>query len=172
MKDSGDNMDREELEAKLKILAQLESSGGKRREHALQKSGIHKGTRAISSYGLMPNTVAEFVKRNKKFQQTPTGQTLLGAIDDPSAINEITKDPAHDTEIMRALLQEQRKRITPYMDETDDPELLNVYAHRRGVSGAIKAAKDDSYKEDPYVKAYIEEKQKMFPQLREYLKKK
>jgi len=165
------NMEPGELQKKLEVLAHLESSGGKNKLHAPQTSGIHKGTRAVSSYGLMPNTVKEFTLRNKEFQKTPTGQLILQNIDNPEAINKITEQQEHDDAIMSALLNEQRNRISKYADESDDPELLNVFAHRRGVSGAIKAAKDDSYYEDPYVKAYQEEKARRFPQLQSFLKK-
>lgn len=160
-----------DLETKLKVLAQLESSGGKNKIHNMQTSGLHKGTRAVSSYGLMPNTVAEFVRRNKQFQTTPTGQEVLKALDNPEAINKITEQQEHDDAIMRALVEEQNARLQKHIPEDADPELLNVYAHRRGVAGAIKAAKDGSYKEDPYVRKYIEEKAKKFPHLVSFLEK-
>lgn len=165
-------MNEDQLRKKLQILSHLESSGGKNKVHKLQKTGLHKNTRAVSSYGLMPNTVIEFVKRNKDFQSTPTGQALLNIINNPEEINKITQQQKHDDAIMSALIQEQNKRLQPHLDETDDPELLNVYAHRRGVSGAINAAKDDSYKSDPYVKAYKEEKIKRFPNVEAFLRKK
>lgn len=162
-------MDPEELKKKLQIISLLESSGGKNKKHAMQKSGIHKGTRAISSYGLMPNTVKEFVVRNKEFQKTPTGQLILKNINNPEEINKITEQQEHDDAIMSALLKEQNKRISKNVDPSDDLELLNVFAHRRGVSGAIKSAKDDSYYDDPYVKAYKKEKEKKFPKLKNYI---
>lgn len=158
-----------DLEQKLKVLAQLESSGGTKKVHDLQTSGIHKGTRAVSSYGLMPNTVAEFVKRNKQFQSTPTGQKLLQVLENPEEINKITEQQEHDDAVMRALVEEQRERLRKSAPKEVDEELLNVYAHRRGVGGAIKAAKDGTYQNDPYVKAYIEEKNKRFPQLSKFV---
>lgn len=151
-------MNKDEMKQKLAILKQLESSGGKNRVHAMQKDGIHKGTRAVSSYGLMPNTIAEFVKRNKAFQNTPVGKEILASMGKAESINKVTEDESKDDVLAEALLGEQKERLSKHLDATDDPELLNVYAHRRGVSGAIKAAKDDSYLLDPYVKAYKEKK--------------
>lgn len=164
-------MESDKIAKKLAILSHLESSGGKNKQHAMQTSGIHKGTRAVSSYGLMPNTVKEFILRNKEFQKTPTGQKLMAVLDNPEAINKITEQQEHDDAIMSELLKEQSSRISKHADENDDQELLNIFAHRRGVSGAIKAAKDDSYYDDPYVKAYQQEKLKRFPQLQSFLKK-
>jgi hypothetical protein len=119
----------------------------------------------------MPNTVTEFVKRNKQFQTTPTGQKLSKVLGNPDAINQITEQQEHDDAVMKALIQEQDQRLQKHVPEDADPELLNVYAHRRGVAGAIKASKDGSYKNDPYVKKYVEEKAKKFPQLMSYIKK-
>lgn len=158
-----------DLEQKLQILSQLESSGGKNKIHAMQNSGIHKGTRSVSSYGLMPNTVSEFVKRNKAFSTTPVGQQIIKSMGNPEAINAITEDQNNDDAIMRALLQEQDERLKKAAPPDADEELLNVFAHRKGVSGAIKAAKDGSYKNDPYVKAYQQEKEKRFPKINSFL---
>jgi hypothetical protein len=47
----------------LDIMKMIESSGGRNFNHSELKGGMHKGHRAIGSYGFMPNTVQEMVKR-------------------------------------------------------------------------------------------------------------
>lgn len=149
------------------VLAEMESSGGKHREHPMVTAGVNKGTRAVSSYGLMPNTVFEFTKRNKAFQQTPIGQAILATNGDPEGINSITQDEESDSLIHSSLIDEQNKRIAPHMAEDDDAELANVFAHRRGVSGAINSLKDKKYLNDPYVQDY---KAKRFNRINKFLK--
>lgn len=60
----------------LDLIRQIESSGGQNFAHKPITSGIHEGTSAIGSYGLMPNTIKELINRriqqhamNKQFQQ-------------------------------------------------------------------------------------------------------
>jgi len=48
----------------LKLIKQLESSGGKNVNHRKMQSGVHEGDTAIGHYGLMPKTVQEIVKRS------------------------------------------------------------------------------------------------------------
>lgn len=45
----------------LEAIKAIESSGGQNTNHKEIKSGIHKGHRAIGSYGFMPNTVDELI---------------------------------------------------------------------------------------------------------------
>ena len=47
----------------LKVIAQIESSGGKNTKHKTIRSGMHKGHAAIGKYGLMPNTVDDIINR-------------------------------------------------------------------------------------------------------------
>lgn len=54
-----------EIENFLKRIAQVESAGGKNTKHKLIKKGLQKGQTAIGSYGLLPNTIEEFYKRNE-----------------------------------------------------------------------------------------------------------
>lgn len=57
----------------LKVIGQLESSGGKNIQHSPMQSGIQAGTTAIGRYGLMPNTVKEMINR-KRMDNTLTPQ--------------------------------------------------------------------------------------------------
>jgi hypothetical protein len=50
----------------LAIQRMIESNGGKNYNHAMIKSGMHKGTSAIGQYGLMPKTVDDLITRVMK----------------------------------------------------------------------------------------------------------
>lgn len=54
---------KEQLEQFLNTISKIESSGGKNFDHDLITSGIHKGHKAVGSYGLMPNTIYEVLNR-------------------------------------------------------------------------------------------------------------
>lgn len=58
-------MDDDKINALLKKISQLESSGGTNINHDLIQSGIHSGDSAIGQYGLMPNTIEEIARRNQ-----------------------------------------------------------------------------------------------------------
>jgi len=49
-----------------KIISQLESSGNKFTNHKEMKTGMHKGSRAIGQYGLMPVTIQDAAKMRIK----------------------------------------------------------------------------------------------------------
>lgn len=57
--------DNDKINALLKKISQLESSGGTNINHDLMQHGIHTGDRAIGQYGLMPNTIQEVARRNQ-----------------------------------------------------------------------------------------------------------
>jgi hypothetical protein len=151
-------------ESTMEGLSQIESSGGQFRDHPVNESGIQSGTKAVSSYGLMPNTVYEFAKRNKEFQVTPEGKRILETRGDPNAINNITRDPVVDHSVMQRLLLEQNQRLAPHYQNTEvTPEMANVLANRRGVSGAIKSIQSGAYKSDPYLQRFMQLKNKLKP---------
>lgn len=146
-----------DLEAKrraLMKLAQMESSGGKFREHPIVNDGVQAGTRSISSYGLMPNTVYEMAQHDKSFQSSPLGQQVLQTSGDPDQINKITEDPNNDQAAADALWEYNQRRLQKYVPP-EQLENAGVFAHRRGVSGAINAyTEGKNLEDDPYVKEY------------------
>lgn len=169
-------MEPDELEAKKRALsafdpegtmqgiAQIESSGGKFRDHPMNQSGLQKGTKSVSSYGLMPNTVYEFTKRSKEFQSTPEGQRVLQTQGNPEAINSITQDTNSDDAIMKQLLVDQDSRLKPHYEGSPvDAEMANVLANRRGVNGAIKSIQNGSYQKDPYLQKFLQLRNKLKP---------
>jgi hypothetical protein len=142
-------------------LSTMESSGGQNRNHPTVESGVQSGTHAVSSYGLMPNTIYELANRNKDFQGTPEGQAILETNGNPEQINKLTQDPQVDNLVMKHLLLDQDKRLAPIYEGSEvDPDVASVLAHRRGVAGAIKAIRNNSALKDPYVQRYLQLKNK------------
>jgi hypothetical protein len=50
----------------LNKIAMLESSGGINTDHKMMESGIHKDTKAVGTFGIMPNTAQEIGRRVKR----------------------------------------------------------------------------------------------------------
>lgn len=46
-------------------VGQIESSGGKNTNHPWMESGMHKGNRAIGTYGFMPNTIKDLANKTE-----------------------------------------------------------------------------------------------------------
>ena len=59
------------------MIRQLESSGGKNVKHRTMASGLHAGQAAMGEYGLMPQTVQEFVTRRKRRGQFGPDEALM-----------------------------------------------------------------------------------------------
>lgn len=88
----------------LKIMSQIESSGGKNKKHKTMESGLHAGTTAIGSYGLMPSTIDEMTNRMK----------LEGKLN--PRVQELYKEDLTP--------QERADRVSA------DPELEDLYANK------------------------------------------
>lgn len=58
-------MDKSKIQQFLSAISQIESSGGKNLNHETISGGMHKGTRAIGKYGLMPLTVKDIINRQR-----------------------------------------------------------------------------------------------------------
>jgi hypothetical protein len=59
------------------ILAHLESSSHTDRVHPIVNKGVNKGTRSISSYGLMPIDVLETAHKHAPFKNSDLGKQIL-----------------------------------------------------------------------------------------------
>lgn len=59
-------MDQDKLNNFLSKIAQIESANGKYTNHKTMQFGMHKGSSAIGTYGLMPNTINDMVTKMRE----------------------------------------------------------------------------------------------------------
>lgn len=86
--------DKLKLEDYLKLMSQLESSGGKQLNHPAASKGISSGDHAIGQYGLMPQTAFEVLHPSDK-KRFPTDPNLMqySNLDKNQLASEISKNP-------------------------------------------------------------------------------
>jgi hypothetical protein len=131
-----------EKEKFIRTLSLLESSGGKDMNHKMINSGMHAGTSAIGTYGLMPNTIKEFANR----------------VDSPE-IKELAQLPY--PEMKRRLEQDkelERKAIEPIADfmlkRFPDPRMAS-YAYFQGHNLPVERVAKE-YRGTPRDEAYLQ----------------
>lgn len=116
----------------LRTIAAVESNGGNNLKHPIMENGLNIGQSAMGSYGLMPITVREVIKKNtilnKKYQYL-----LNLSLDD--LYSELEKHPKIQYEIASSHLE----RLTKIFG--NNPKLIG-YAWLQGVEGTKKAIKD------------------------------
>jgi len=150
--------------APLELIAALESAGHTQRIHDLQTSGVHAGTRAVSSYGLMPVTLREVAGKHKPMKDSELGKQINKTAD-PLEINAITKDRKKDDELANHVWNYAQSRLQKNKPDLskDQLELMSVFAHRRGINAALQEFNSggiEGIKQDPYVKKYLDAKNK------------
>lgn len=75
----------------LDAIRQIESSGGKDIDHDIIKHGLHKGSSAIGEYGLMPNTIKEFINRRKAKGRFGPDEALMSQMS-PEQLKQFLQD--------------------------------------------------------------------------------
>jgi hypothetical protein len=131
----------------LEAIADIESSGHQFRKHPMVQAGIHKGTHAQSSYGLMPLSLHFLAENNKRFADTPTGKEILKlAGKNPKAnwhkIAALTNNQEHDNVAAAHLWNYQRDRVSKFANKKHDLDVLTAYAHRHGIRGTYDKIKE------------------------------
>lgn len=93
-----------DLQGFLKVIEQIESSGGKNFKHPTMKEGIHAGHTAMGRFGLMPNTIYEIANRAKAAGGLTPSMKKAAAIKDPVALKQyIERDPKIEREFAEQL---------------------------------------------------------------------
>jgi hypothetical protein len=144
----------------LSAISHIESSGGKFRNHEIQTSGLHNGTFAHSSYGLMPVSVKELADKDAKFSSTFLGKKIstLDPIEDMHEIHKITGDPNKDTEIASHMWSYVKSRVEKFSHK-DHVSDVAAYAWRKGITASKKMYKEggiDAIRQHGYVKKFNE----------------
>lgn len=65
----------------LNKIAQLESTNDFNTQHKKMQYGIHKGDSAIGKYGLMPNTIDEFISRREAKKKYGPDEALIDRLE-------------------------------------------------------------------------------------------
>jgi hypothetical protein len=127
---------RKELEA----IAQIESTGHQFRVHKVNETGMHKGMKSVSSYGIMPITAVEIAQKHPQFRTTGMASTLrnLGAniqLNHPQ-INKITENLDNDKNIAGAVWDYEKGRVKGFVADDNHLPFVVALAHRKGINAA------------------------------------
>lgn len=149
------DMQTAERKAKVKnfmdITKDIESSDGKDFNHKVMNQGIHKGTRAMGSYGLMPNTIKEFAKRLK----TPELQEL-GDMSPEEMYARMESDPQFESKVAEPIMES-------VLSKYGDQRLAN-YAYQHGhnlPAEKIKEKMQGSERDLKFMERYKPEEEKL-----------
>ena len=144
-----------QLPPHLQRISIMESSSGKNKEHAEVKEGVHKGTRSVSAFGLMPKYIKEVAEKFKPLKNSTLGKLILSS--DVDQVNNLVSNHEHDSELANHIWNYNQSRLSQHTVDPSHLEALGVAAHRRGVTGALKLYKEggiNAVYNDPYVKTY------------------
>ena len=130
----------------LKIISQIESSGGKNYNHPLIKKGPHTGHRAIGKYGLMPNTVSEIINRIRMSGASTPELQNLSKLDPHVLKTTLETNPEIENKLAEALAQ----RV---LEKQQDEEKA-AYSWFQGHNLSPERIEEEPYKEHDYVKKY------------------
>jgi hypothetical protein len=136
-------------------IAWSESSYHQFRVHDYVNRGVNKGTRSVSSYGMMPLTVKEML--NTGFKDTETGK-LVSSAKTMKQINDITRDRYHDDIIFEWHWKLIKARVSKIVNIANHRRLVTVLAHYAGVTGSYKYYQKngfDGVKNHWYVKKFL-----------------
>ncbi len=140
-----------EVNAFLKAIAMIESSGGKNTQHKEIKTGMHAGNTAIGKYGLMPSTVVDVAKKSNRVKKYYPELASLDHKKDGQIIKDIVSS---DPNLENLIALELHNRLSKIFN--GDHEKM-AYAWFNGVTGthqALKSGGDLAIKNHFYVKNF------------------
>jgi hypothetical protein len=134
-----------DLHPMLEHIAQIESSGGKNKNHAKTTVGLNAGHTAGGSTGLMPIMIRETIEKNKNLKEK-YGHLLTANHD------EITRQINENPEMEHDIANHHWARL----DRTfGDDQARKAFAWRNGITAA-KQASHDEIEAHPYVRKFQE----------------
>lgn len=140
---------KQKIDAFLRKIAMIESSGGKNFDHAEIPAGMHKGHRAIGSYGLMPNTVKEVINRMRLEGNLNPQLKELQALEADQMKQTIEQNPQYEREMAEYLAN----RV---LNRQGGDELKAAYSWEQGHNLTPDKIEQRNYKDADYVKKFIE----------------
>lgn len=133
-----------ELHPELHAISEIESSGGKNKNHALTTVGLNAGHRAAGSTGLMPLTVKETISKSPDLQKK---YSHLMTMTHDRVTQHLNENPSAETEIAN----HHWERITEHFK---DNGARRAFAWRNGITAA-KRASDSEVMSHPYVQKFL-----------------
>jgi hypothetical protein len=149
----------------LEIIAFLESSGGRNFKHRQMQSGIHKGTSAAGTYGLMPNTAIEIANRARMAGELTPEMTEIYSMEP----NEIKAYIESNPELERQFANLLARRT---IDRSDGDLEKAAYRWFMGHNLPEKRLQERNYLDTEYVRRFQRERDQRFPDLMERLQRK
>lgn len=141
-------MDNEQKERFKRVIKQLESSGGKNLSHETIESGINAGQTAGGAYGILPNSLKDFVNQAKnRNYEIP---------EELSNIKRLTPDQITDKLNQDRNFDEKAADLGSniLLEKTGGNELKAATGWRRGHNQNFNEMTDQDALNDPYVRAY------------------
>jgi hypothetical protein len=131
----------------LDSIGQVESGGGENFNHKPITSGMHKGHRAIGTYGLMPNTVDEVIQRSKGSTNYDPNMDKVLEMDPVEKKQFLETNPDVEKKIARTLASYVLKR------QGGDEEKA-AYAWNQGHNLSPDKIASMGYRDSDYVKKF------------------
>lgn len=140
-------MDQQQIEAFLRRIGQIESSGGRNLNHKTMEHGMHKGDAALGTYGFMPNTIDEMLIRMKQENVlSPELAALKGKKGD-----ELKQAYYSSPDIEKALANYMAKRV---LERQGGDELKAAYSWYHGHNLSPDRITPDKIEQADYTKKY------------------
>jgi hypothetical protein len=131
----------------LRIISQIESTGGQNLDHPEIKHGIQAGSQAMGRYGLMPNTVKELTNRAERQGSASDEMRSFASIEDPQE--------------MKAALEANQPLETQYAEQLAKKVLMQfpdeeqaAYSWNQGHNLRPEAVQKRGSKNHPYVQKF------------------
>jgi hypothetical protein len=130
----------------LKVISQIESSGGKNFQHPEMQQGIHKGHSGIGRYGLMPNTVNEVLNRMRLNGSLNPELANLRKLDPVKLKETLESNPQIEDQIAQSLAERVLTRIPD--------EEMAAFSWNQGHNMTPDQISQKKYKDHDYVRKY------------------
>lgn len=147
-------MDKKILEFLNKI-AKMESDSGRNINHEVVSSGPQKGQHAVGSYGLLPVTIKDVIKRAQLQGNMPTDWKQFDNLTDDQIRNKILERPDLENQIAQSLAGRVLTK------QHNDPNRA-AYAWNHGTN--LSYLPDDRLEDDQYANKFKHLKNQLQPQ--------
>ncbi len=131
----------------LKIISQIESSGGKNFDHPEIQNGIQAGTAAAGQYGLMPNTIQELVNRQRLSGQMNPAMRDIASEPPEQMKADVESNPDIENQLAGQL-------ATRVLNKSNDPAMA-AYMWHSGHNLQPQQVQERNYMNDPYVQKFL-----------------